>query len=435
MKRRRDQSTSSTEKGHPADRNEDENELTFLEYYAGIGGWRMALHQALDRMKEKNSHINTRCVAALDHSDLCVNVYQHNFPKDSQSVRTTAIEKITLKQLSTILKASMWFASPPCQPHTRQHTNQAQERQDPRSQSFQHMIDLLEKLEEGHLPRIIALENVMGFEVSESCQLFRDVLHKRSYRIAEFINLSPTQVLLPNDRPRYFCVAIRIFPDQVLALNSQQSLLLTKYFSHDSKGSSDDTSRFHASIPEFDVTEENTTISSDGGTLMPSLKDFLDSTTNISPESSFDLNIPNKILERTSAWCFDIVTPSSTRTACFTSGYGRFIRGTGSILYTGDLPSENNTLVLAKPEDRSFDDNEWLSKLEPQKLRYFSGLEMSRLFGFDDNFSFPSNCTLKQQWKLVGNSLNSRLAARLIELALNIMQPHLLESNTNNESN
>lgn len=100
--------------------------------------------------------------------------------------------------------------------------------------------------------------------------------------------------------------------------------------------------------------------------------------------------------------------------SCFTQSYGRYIRGTGSILYD-DIISDGKK--LSKPEEREFQDD-WAKGFDLTKMRYFSGLELSRLFGFRHDFSFPSNCSAKQQWKLMGNSLNVRVASRIVELGL-----------------
>lgn len=150
------------------------------------------------------------------------------------------------------------------------------------------------------------------------------------------------------------------------------------------------------------------------------------------------LRIPPSLLQRNAAWCFDICTATSRSTACFTSSYGRFVRGTGSILYTPGGPaaahhprssSDQQQVTLSssissitrrqRPEDRQFDPD-WARGCMnlSTELRYFSGMEMSRLMGFPHSFTFPPSIRLKQQWKLVGNSLNVPVAARLIELAL-----------------
>ena len=48
----------------------------------------------------------------------------------------------------------------------------------------------------------------MGFEISESASQLRKVLSSLEYNITEYI-LSPTQIGVPNSRPRYYCVAVR----------------------------------------------------------------------------------------------------------------------------------------------------------------------------------------------------------------------------------
>lgn len=103
--------------------------------------------------------------------------------------------------------------------------------------------------------------------------------------------------------------------------------------------------------------------------------------------------------------------------SCFTSAYGRYIRGTGSILYDDD----SCEMKLLTPEEREFNED-WAKDLDLSKLRYFSGMELCRIFGFNDDFSFPAGCSMKQQWKLVGNSLNVNLASRLVELGLRTIE-------------
>ena len=142
------------------------------------------------------------------------------------------------------------------------------------------------------------------------------------------------------------------------------------------------------------------------------------------------LLVPEKLLKSNSSWCFDIVTPSDQRSACFTSSYGKFVRGTGSVLYADhNMTSEESKLLkLQAPEERQFD-GQWAETIGPMlhgKLRYFSGLEIARIFGFPVasvgsdgwSFSFPPDCTMKQQWKLLGNSINVHVAAKLCEVAI-----------------
>jgi tRNA (cytosine38-C5)-methyltransferase len=253
------------------------------------------------------------------------------------------------------------------------------------------------------LPKVVLLENVVGFESSESWRRFQDVLQRRQYRIGQFV-LQPHQVGIPNDRPRFYAVAVL-----ESAMDPGGSELSRKYFG---------TDQLHTSIPELDVRDRDVAS-------LPQIREFLQprddadqssSTTNdadISCRTAASLEVPRKVLERPSAWCFDIVTPNSQRSACFTSGYGSYVKGTGSILYGKD----DAMIQLSSPEGREFN-SDWMDGLDADRFRYFSGAEMARLMGFDDPFAFPLHITTKQQWKLLGNSLNVRIASRLVQLAL-----------------
>jgi tRNA (cytosine38-C5)-methyltransferase len=327
-----------------------------------------------------------KCVASLDHSDLCREVYNWNFGgKDETrlSQKAIRIERIKSEHMD---EAHVWMMSPPCQPHTRQHTNQDRELDDPRSASFLHVCSLLEQM--ANLPKIILLENVVGFENSRSFERFQTVLLKRSYRIGKFV-LQPHQVGIPNDRPRFYAVGIlETCLDSVNPLSQ-------KYFNN----------QLHTNLPELDVRDRDPCT-------LPLIAEFLRESAT---DSSEMLKVPKSVLGRSSGWCFDIVTPNSQRSACFTSGYGSYVKGTGSILYA----EADAEIALDNPEERKFDSS-WMKGMDPDRFRYFSGDEMARLMGFDDQFAFPPHVTLRQQWKLLGNSLNVRVASRLVRLALRV---------------
>jgi tRNA (cytosine38-C5)-methyltransferase len=389
----------------------DRNVLTYVEFYAGIGGWTMALEEALNRLPPPltdGDSLPRLCrLAALDHSDLCTRTFEHNFGTDKKAFE---IGRLSLKQAEE-WSATIWTMSPPCQPHTRQHSNQEQDLTDPRSASFLHLCDLLEQMKEASLPSLLFLENVLGFESSNSCQRWRKVLANRGYAIGHF-HLTPTQVGLPNDRPRYYCVAVldKSLPDNTEDYSSSLRSHLQKESNVESTPPA-----ISKHIPELDVIIQESETSA--STSLPPIATFLDNKTN--SNSRFEeLRIPDKVLQSNSAWCFDIVTPKDRRSACFTSSYGKFNKGTGSVLYE-DI--DNTSFKLVAPEEREFDKN-WANDIDMSKLRYFSGLEMSRLMGFSTNFSFPPSLPVKQQWKLLGNSLNVRLSARIAELGLKVLR-------------
>lgn len=264
--------------------------LSYIEFYSGIGGWTMALEEAVCRLSKEDVIRNQPSrIAALDHSDLCTKVFEHNFGADRKAFR---IERLTLEQMEA-WNANIWFMSPPCQPHTRQHSNQEKDLDDPRSTSFLHLCRMLSQL--NNLPSLILCENVIGFESSSSFQRWRSVLADRGYHVGHF-HLSPTQVLLPNDRPRYYCVAVH---NDHLKDDTLQSYL-------QSAESTKTSPTISVAIPELGVTEADCD-RGDGASNMPLLSSFLDCAVDSS------LRVPGKVLDTKASWCFDIVTPKDFR--------------------------------------------------------------------------------------------------------------------------
>ncbi|OEU21471.1 S-adenosyl-L-methionine-dependent methyltransferase, partial [Fragilariopsis cylindrus CCMP1102] len=411
--------------------------IKYVEFYSGIGGWTMALQESLDRLgpllklssnnnnnnNNSNSHRRSRRsrryklkrLAALDHSDLCVQ-QQRNGQQQQHTKTTFSIERLSIRQIEE-WSADIWCMSPPCQPHTRQHdSNNNSKDVDPRSKSFLKICECNNNksksksnnnnnnycLQDKYLPSLIFLENVIGFEVSNSFERWTTALQSRNYFISNF-HLSPTQIKIPNDRPRYYCIAIR-----GLSLPKSQNLQIqieTATLSNTSKRTTE-----ILPISSFLDNNQNN----------PSLSSLLSSSSSSSstipiPIRREDLYVPEKVLNNKSSWCFDIVCPTDHRSSCFTHSYGRYIKGTGSILYENDDVIEKNLLLLP-PSEREFCSN-WMNELniDGTKLRYFSGSELARLFGFPTTkFVFPPQITNKQQWKLIGNSLNVGIASKLI---------------------
>jgi len=437
--------------------------LTYLEFYAGIGGWGFAVeralrntHSHLQGTEEPHQQLHCQLLEAYDHSDLCKNVFNHNHNSGDKCFRQTPIERITQQQLEGHA-AHIWCMSPPCQPHTRQHSNQRAEMDDPRSKSFLHLCDMISSMEESTLPCLVLLENVVGFETSGigdneeadhqnqqdanrgSFQIWREALRKRKYHVAHF-HLDPLSIGLPNARPRHYTVALRpgsLHQSRSFATVSTRLNSLNLGTTHYEK-------LFALEVLEKPPTIHDENALSNAPHTLPCIGDFLDAECKLE-----SLKIPEKIWSSSSAWCFDVVTPLHHRSACFTHSYGKFIRGTGSILYTGSLQAEESSssrkrdrttafLTLERPEDRVFD-AEWSSSIDWERdMRYLSGTEIARLMGFpvsepavgmsaagkDLNgescrrFSFPDTVNVKQQWKLLGNSLNVKVAATVAEIGI-----------------
>ena len=118
------------------------------------------------------------------------------------------------------------------------------------------------------------------------------------------------------------------------------------------------------------------------------------------------------------------MTKNDQRSSCFTHAYGKYVRGTGSVYYFGSLndkSGDGEPFKLVPPEDREFD-QDWKEGLDLKNgMRYFSGDEIARLMDYRAEFTFPDDVSMKQQWKLLGNSLNVRVTAKICELGLRLM--------------
>ena len=597
--------------------------LTYLEFYSGIGGWGYAVEHACRSIVKETAlttppnacatdgeaihhniddfQLQARLLAAYDHSDLANSVFYHNHRIFSNGVdafspsslnptasisnkgndekrkkktkysneeqcnnrpRQTPIERLTLEELQCH-SADIWCMSPPCQPHTRQHSNQHMESEDARSKSFLHLCRLLCDMEENTLPKLILLENVIGFEKEQtSCnndgekrnledcqhettgehisaaetktssnqaqrplsgkecndgsfgsfQTFRRALSRRNYQVGHF-HLDPTAVVgIPNNRPRHYTVAFRRRKQHRQDLIGKEKVATAAYgevhtrlqrkqpdgeLTRQSSLFQDYTGRRYEHLFSREIQLDKRPIIHDEKALfeeeakvapcipLSSLSSFLDLDLPLHVDGSAlsakqkSLQIPKKTQVSPYAWCFDVATPHfNCVTSCFTHSYGKFVRGTGSILYTGpplllegnyDISANSNSSAdhrfqLKSPEERVYNST-WSKDLDwDHHLRYFSGSEIARLLGFpvaeppatatcketvnadlssapsflisdakprDDivstvsfsdtsgrKFSFPPECTMKQQWKLLGNSLNVRVAALVAEIGI-----------------
>jgi len=288
--------------------------------------------------------------------------------------------------------------------------------------------------------------------------MWRASLSDCGYAAGHF-HISPVQVGIPNDRPRYYCLAVQLkmgredtlsiirkpFIEE-LSVHVCQEFSTNKPTEKDYKIDELGSTHIQTHIPSLQVEKfvyddpKQEPIPN-----LPPISNFLDE--NLSPQQIDLLRVPQKLLKTNASWCFDIVTPSDCRSSCFTHSYGRFVRGTGSVLYMSNQDMKDNKeeknsdlndlnmhevetqkkLKLVTPEERVFD-SEWAKDLNlEERLRYFSGTEVARLMGFpvttDDElqnnpFHFPPSLSLKQQWKLLGNSLNVKVASKIAELGL-----------------
>jgi len=314
------------------------------------------------------------------------------------------------------------------------------------------------------LPSIILLENVVGFEASASCQKYKSALLDNGYVYAE-LHLNPTQVGIPNDRPRYYCCAVKDTErgkDEGGDVTGGVALRQLMDMFQNSGGDGSSTppaSHVHTSMPSLGVAEPG---SPDIVSTLPNISSYLDGdlpplakdASSINTDKLDKMQIAKKTIEKSAAWCFDIVTQDDARSACFTSSYGKYVKGTGSVLYYGsdnsiandsstedakskDVGQATGAFRLVDPKERTYDATWWERLVfgdgDAPPLRYLSGEEVARLMGFplkadatdgstdDSAFSFPDWCTEKQKWRLLGNSINVTVSARIAELGIRML--------------
>jgi site-specific DNA-cytosine methylase len=157
-----------------------------LELYAGLGGFAAAAGHAVE------------VAAALDAGAHVLAVYAHNFPHPAVQCNLEGLRPEAL----AAFEADLWWMSPPCQPYTVRGNQQDLE--DPRAASFLRILEAIPAA----LPSMIALENVNGFLQSRARQALLDALTRAGYDYVE-CEMCPTELGIPNRRPRYYLAATR----------------------------------------------------------------------------------------------------------------------------------------------------------------------------------------------------------------------------------
>ena len=415
------------------------SKLRCIEFFSGIGGW----SRAIDLFSTSTSSTIEVC-RAYDVNPNANIVYEHNYPH--MKVSTRSIVNLTAREVDA-LEADIWVMSPPCQPFTRNNETDSRDCKDNRSDALINLIHILQETQQP--PMYVALENVVGFETSDCCNLLLKALETVGYEYQQY-QLTPTQFGIPNERPRYYLIASLMHKE---AKSSQhvnfQNSLQSPYSGR----------KIRCSL--WDNQEERAT----GLRVANYINDVIEP----------DLIIDDDTLSKKSSWCFDIVHPDHYRTSCFTKSYSRYSKGTGSVLLVdeishnddsrnmvsdprqaqivckrkqtavnGDESNDDSSLLgeLSKtPEERSFR-TDWVNLLKNAKksLRYFSSSELLSLFAFNEptehsattdalskldyahkqSFEFPMEISRRKQYELLGNSVNVCVVGHLL---MKLLQP------------
>ncbi len=324
------------------------------------------MHEALRQIK----NIKIYKIHAFDINQNANATYNYNFKIKPFSI---SIESFSLKDYENIIDLSLknnnenkflilWTMSPPCQPFTRQ--GNVEGLNDNRTIAFVHLMDNI-FMKTKYLPDYFFLENVKNFETSEANKMLTDILIKKNYSFLQFL-LSPIQFNIPNTRLRFYLIASKIkkFEIQEEYLNNINNIIKDKNLI------------FH------NLNSEKKDI-----------KNFL----NIDKEKDKLINssyyLSKEILSKKNCLSMDIALLKNYSTNCFTKGYTKLFKGTGSILLL---------------EEKLFKEN-----LNPLDLfgyiRYFTPKEILKFLCFNENFVFPKSLTEKAKYKLLGNSINVKV--------------------------
>ena len=224
--------------------------------------------------------------------------------------------------------------------------------------------------------KFILLENVCGFERSDSRDLVIKTLTVAGFSVEEFL-ICPRQIGIPNSRLRYYLLARRDIINNTQESSNREILT--------------DFNALTNSMNLLNIDKRSRDLS-----------DYLDELSDTS-----DYNLTDEVLAK-HAKVLDVVRSDSLVSCCFTSGYHRYCEGTGSVLQTQGTEEDFHEAY------RAFSDTSDVEHLKKLQLRYFTPAEIARILGFPSSFTFPDSVTLKQKYKVLGNSLNVTVVSLLI---------------------
>ncbi|KAI9254848.1 S-adenosyl-L-methionine-dependent methyltransferase [Sporodiniella umbellata] len=278
--------------------------------------------------------------------------------------------------------------SPPCQPYTRVGLQQGSE--DARAKSFLYLLEVLKEM--NNKPRYILVENVKGFEESDSRDMLVEALKACDYNYQEFL-LTPLQLGIPNSRMRYYLLA-KLKPSEFAVPVVDHILNCIPLSEKMAKAFVDTRGEEHVDNSLVEPISAYLENDAEGKTLL----------------------LTDKVLAKNSH-VFDIVKPNSRRSCCFTKGYFHYAQGTGSILQT-NVDLDTHAVFQESLKYKGVNEEKQLELLRPLGLRYFSPREVANLMGFPQNFTFPETSSIKQKYRTLGNSINVKLVSELMRYLL-----------------
>jgi len=364
--------------------------LRVLELFAGMGG----MHAA-----GIESGVPMEVVAAYDVSEICSEAYRHNY--GNQRWRLKTIERLSIEELDS-LRADVWLMSPPCQPFTR--SGKRQDHEDNRTLGLLHLIRVIGEMQ--HPPLAILLENVIGFERSESRRrLLRALDALGGWEGAEWA-LDPEDFGLPNRRPRYYAL-FRVAGNAFVGECAEVWRPVAELYRE----------------AEDEVLPTLLGAPVEVGPPLP-LGEFLQTRADVEKEEAEirgSLEVAQEVMQQRAdkEGRYDIHLRSDTTSACLTKMNGKLPKGFSPLVVIDEAeagPLEQRPKVSAQGEGPGrATDHVWRPGV---RVRYLSPIEQLRLMGYPETYSFPPRLGFKERAGLIGNSLNVRIVSCLIQVLL-----------------
>ena len=366
--------------------------VKLVEFYAGMGTMRWSLERAL----ESDVGASVTALASIDNSEVANAVYLANYPDENAS---GVLMRRNIEHLSSVETldarfggADVWTLSPPCQPYTRKGKHLYGE--DPRAGSFARILEALPKLREP--PDRILVENVVGFELSETRRALVAALDEAGYVWREY-HASPFDIGVPCTRTRYYALAKRKPLSFVDCAEDARFKAIERFTLI---GWSNEF------CPAQRCVRHNLATTDTISRPRPRrIAEYLEG-----PVDDASLAVEAGTVERYWRW-LDVVSPSCVRCSTFTSGYGKTVYG-GSVLASDAFIAEHCDVDVGTGRARLAGPfkGEWAGE-----MRYFSPREVANLHGLDSGWRLPSReLTRRQLWFTVGNSISVDVVAALM---------------------
>ncbi|KAK3023901.1 hypothetical protein RJ639_044523 [Escallonia herrerae] len=354
----------------------EEEPWRVLEFYSGIGGMRYSIMKA---------GVNATMVEAFDINDTANDVYQHNFGHRPFQGNIQTLSAADLDSYG----AHVWLLSPPCEPYTRQGLQK--DSNDARASSFLKILELMPQTSQP--PVMLFVENVVGFETSDTHRRMAEILEKAHFVTQEFI-LSPLHFGVPYSRPRYFCLAKRKpLSFQNPLLNQQLIRAPGPLFGHNESmivaGGNEPQGSLDESLQACEPVER--------------FLEFKHPSNGVEPESSWlHINVPGALEISAIGSLEQYFVPLS-----LLERWGNAMDATvdASSLSNGLLRLPQQAIIVHSMDYMQRRAEDKIESLEGLRPRYFTPREVANLHSFPENFNFPRHISLRQRYTIITCSM------------------------------